>query len=90
MKTPDVALAPVNMLTFLLGIGAIVASIVYGSGSCATPPAASSAEPMIMPDNNGARIDDLRMHVDKRIDDLRIHVDNRFDDLRDLITNTQD
>ena len=90
MKTTDFALAPVNKLTFLLGVGAIVVAIVYGE----CPPRPVPTTEALMPPSTNQRINDLRGDVnqrfdavDQRVDDLRAHVDGRFDDLRALIVS---
>ena len=89
MKTTDFALAPVNKLTFLLGVGAIVVAIV--SREC--PPRPVPATEALMPPSTSQRINDLRGDVnqrfgavdqrfdavDQRIDDLRGDVNQRFD-----------
>ena len=71
MKTTDLALAPVNKLTFLLGVGAIVVAIVYGACPTRPAPATEASEPPL----TNQRIDDLRDDVDQRFD----AVDQRFD-----------
>ena len=99
MKPTDVAMAPVNMLTFLLGVGAIVVAIVYGScgptaATITTPPSATEPQPaevdVPLQDHVDQRIDDLRGHVDQRFEDLRGTVNERFDDLRDLIVESRE
>ena len=96
MKTTDLALAPVNKLTFLLGVGAIVVAIVYGACPTRPAPATEASEPPL----TNQRIDDLRDDVDQRFDavdqrfdavDQRFDaVDQRIDDLRGDVNQRSD
>ena len=96
MKPTDVAMAPVNMLTFLLGAGAIVVAIVYGSCGPATGPRPAEVD-VPLQDHVDQRIEDLRGHVDQRFDhvdqrieDLSDHVDQRFDHVDQRIEDLSD